>query len=330
MSSLGTFAFKDPSFLWLLLIVPLWIILRRGRPEPSITFSRADVLNSGPKIGSIIPRLLAVIPVVVFTLLVLAMSRPRIAAEAEQVTNSGINIVLAIDLSSSMLAEDFQPQNRLAVAKSTMKRFVQGRTSDRIGIIAFAGEALTQVPLTTDYPVLLQSIDNLQAGQLEDGTAIGTGIATAANRLRNADGNSRVMILLTDGVNNRGNIDPRTAAEAAHAFNIRIYTIGVGTEGVARVPVSRGPDGFRYENQKVEIDERLLSEISEKTGGRYFRAHDAAALDRIYRQIDLLERAPIESATYTRYTELFRWPLTLAIIFLISELLILAYRSPLP
>jgi Ca-activated chloride channel homolog len=173
-------------------------------------------------------------------------------------------------------------------------------------------------------------VDNLQAGQLEDGTAIGTAIATAANRLRNAPGKSRVMILLTDGVNNRGDIDPLTAARAASAYGIKIYSIGVGTEGMAPVPVGRGLYGLRYENQPVEIDEALLTRISNMTGGRYFRAVDATALQNIYSQIDALERTPVQSTTYVRYSELFRWPLGIAVIALLIELGVAAVKAPLP
>ena len=245
-------------------------------------------------------------------------------------TSEGINIVLAPDISSSMLAEDFQPQNRLEVAKDKVKQFVAGRTSDRIGIVAFSGEALTQVPLTSDYPVVLAAIENLQAGQLEDGTAIGTAIATAANRLRDAPGRSRVMIVLTDGENNRGAIDPRTAARAAAAFGVRIYTIGVGTEGMAPVPVGRGLFGLRYENRPVRIDEPLLTDVARATGGRDFRARDAAALQSIYEQIDRLERSPVRTRTYTRFTEQYRWPLALALAALVAELVLLARRGPLP
>jgi Ca-activated chloride channel homolog len=229
-----------------------------------------------------------------------------------------------------MLAEDFQPQNRLEVARDKVKQFVLARNTDRIGLVAFSGEALTQVPLTTDYPVVQAAISNLQPGQLEDGTAIGTAIATAANRLKDAPGRSRVMVLLTDGVNNRGSIDPRTAAQAATAFGIKIYTIGVGTEGMAPVPVGRGMFGLRYELRPVEIDDALLSEVARMSGGRYFRARDAAALQRITEQIDQLERTPVRTRTYVRYTELFRWPLALALLALAGELLLLAWRAPLP
>ena len=262
--------------------------------------------------------------------LVLALARPRASARAENVTSEGINILLVVDLSSSMLAEDFQPQNRLGVAKEEVKQFIAGRTSDRVGLVAFAGEALTQVPLTVDYPVLVAAVDNLQAGQLEDGTAIGTAIATAANRLRSAPGRSRVMILLTDGENNRGAIDPRTAAQAAATFGIKIYTIGAGTEGVAPVPVGRGLTGWRYEYRPVRIDEDLLRDVATVSGGRYFRARDAAALQRIYEQIDQLERSPVRTRTYVRYSEEFRWPLALALAALACEVVLLARRGPLP
>jgi len=326
----GGVHFMHPAYLLLLLLLPIWWWYRRFRRLPAITFSRAELLARGPVSGGLAPKIIFLARNLVIIGLIVAVARPRSSAQSENVTTQGINIVLAVDLSSSMLSEDFQPSNRLEVAKETMKRFVQGRASDRIGVIAFAAEALTQVPLTTDYPVVLQAIENLQAGQLEDGTAIGTGIATAANRLRNAPGATRVMILLTDGVNNRGSIDPRTAAQAAGALGIKIYTIGVGTEGLAPVPVGRGLYGLRFEMQPVEIDEKLLSEISRATGGQYFRAHDAAALGRIYSRIDALERSPIQSTTYVEYHELFRWPLGLAILALLLEVSVSAVRAPLP
>jgi Ca-activated chloride channel family protein len=230
-----------------------------------------------------------------------------------------------------MLALDFRPANRIEVAKQTVKQFISRRTSDRIGIVAFAGEALTQVPLTTDYPVVMQAVTNLQAGQLEDGTAIGTAIATAANRLRDAPGKSRVMIILTDGVNNRGAIEPLTAAKAAAAYGIKIYGIGVGSVGMAPVPVGRNAaGGLNYELQPVEIDEALLSNIARMTGGRYFRARDAAALQNIYSYIDQMERAPVQSTVTVRYRELFRWPLLLGLLALFAELALVAWKAPLP
>lgn len=330
MMPLADVQFVTPLALLLLLVLPVWWVIRARRRPPAISFSRTSTLARGPHVGSAIERILFILRNLVLVGLVIAVARPRSVGHAENVTSEGINIVLVIDLSSSMLAEDFQPSNRIEVAKATVKRFIAGRTSDRIGLVAFAAEALTQVPLTTDYPVLMQAVDNLQAGQLEDGTAIGTAIATAANRLRSAPGKSRVMILLTDGVNNRGDIDPLTAARAAAAFGIKIYSIGVGTQGMAPVPVGRGLYGLRFENQPVEIDEALLTNISRMTGGRYFRAVDATALQNIYAQINTLERSSVQSNSYIRYSELFRWPLGVALAALMIELGVAAVKAPLP
>ncbi len=296
----------------------------------AIVFSRVPLLAAGPRAGRGWARALLAMRGLVIVGFVVALARPRASGRSEQSNSEGINIVIAFDISSSMLAEDFQPQNRLEVARDRVKQFITMRNSDRIGVVAFSGEALTQVPLTTDYPVLLAAVDNLQPGQLEDGTAIGTAIATAANRLRTAPGRSRVIVLLTDGVNNRGSIDPRTAAQAAAAFGIKIYAIGVGTEGMAPVPVGRGVFGLRYENRPVEIDDALLTEVAQKTGGRYFRARDAEALSRITDEIDRLERTPVRTRVYTRYAELYRWPLAIGILALALELTMAAWRGPLP
>ena len=322
--------FGSPWVLPLLLLLPAWWVWRRRRRPPAIVFSRVGVLANGPRAGRGIARALLVARNLVLIGLIIALARPRAAGRAEQSTTEGINIVIAFDISSSMLAEDFQPQNRLEVARDKVKQFIAMRGSDRIGVVAFSGEALTQVPLTTDYPVVMAAVDNLQPGQLEDGTAIGTAIATAANRLRDAPGSSRVVVLLTDGVNNRGSIDPRTAAQAAAAFGVKIYTIGVGTEGMAPVPVGRGVFGLRYENRPVEIDDALLTDVAKRTGGRYFRARDAAALQRITEEIDRLERTPVRTRVYTRYSELYRWPLGIALLALALELSLAAWRGPLP
>lgn len=327
---IGSLEFAAPWAFALLLFLPLWWLLRRGRTTPALAFSRTATLAAVSGGGSLVRRLLVTLRVLVLVLTVTALARPRTGARAENVTSEGINIVIAFDISSSMLAEDFQPLNRLEVAKARVKQFVAGRDADRIGVVAFAGEALTQVPLTVDYPVVLAAVDNLQAGQLEDGTAIGTAIAIAANRLRDAPGRSRVMVLLTDGENNRGALDPRTAAQAAAEFGIRIYTIGVGSEGLAPVPVGRGLFGLRYENRPVRIDEPLLRDVAATTGGRYFRARDAEALRDIYAQIDQLERAPVQSRRYVRYTERYPWPLGAALLLLGLELLLFARRGPLP
>jgi Ca-activated chloride channel homolog len=327
----GLFELYTPEALWLLLLLPAWWIWRRLRRKDAIVFSRTSVLASGPATGSWIPKAIFILRNVALASLVVALARPRSGAHVETQTSEGINIVLAIDLSSSMLALDFRPANRIEVAKDKVKQFIARRKSDRIGIVAFAGEALTQVPLTTDYPVVLQAVSNLQAGQLEDGTAIGTAIATAANRLRDAPGRSRVLILLTDGVNNRGTVDPLTAAKAAAAYGIKIYGIGVGSAGMAPVSVGRNAaGGLNYEYQPVEIDEGLLTNIARMTGGRYFRARDAAALQNIYAQIDQLERAPVHSSSIVRYRELYRWPLVIGLLALFGELALVAWKAPLP
>jgi Ca-activated chloride channel family protein len=328
--SVGPFHFASGWALLLLLALPVWWIIRRRRRPPAIVFSRVPVLARGVRPARSAAFVLLLLRNLALASAIVALARPRAAGRAEDVTSEGINILIAIDISSSMLAQDFLPNNRLEVAKEVVKRFVNARRNDRIGVVAFAGEALTQVPLTTDHPVVLAAIDNLAPGQLEDGTAIGTAIATAANRLRNAPGRSRVMILLTDGENNRGAIDPRTAARAAAAYGIRIYSIAAGTEGMAPVPVGRGLFGLRYENRPVRIDEPLMRDIAGITGARYFRARDAAALQLIYQQIDQLERVPVRTRTYVRYSELFRWPLILAAIALGAELLLAARRAPLP
>ena len=328
--SFGGLDFAAPWVLLALLLLPLLWWWRRRRRRGAIVFSRAGVLARGPRAGQGVVRALSALRLIALALCIVALARPRTGARAETSLTEGIDIVIAFDISSSMLAEDFQPNNRLEVAKARIKEFVTNRQSDRIAIVPFAAEALTQVPLTTDYPVVLAAVDAIQSGQLEDGTAIGTAIVTAANRLRSAPGRSRVMVLMTDGESNRGSIDPRTAAQAAAQFGIRIYTIGVGTEGMAPVPVGRGLYGLRYENRPVKIDEVLLTDVARTTGGRYFRARDAQALQRIYEQIDRLERTPVKSRTYVRFTEEYRWPLGVALGALALELLLLAWRGPLP
>lgn len=317
---------------WLLLLVPVagWLWWRRRRRPAAILFSRVELLAAGNSRGRWVARVLVIARFLGMIGVCLALARPRAGARSEQVESDGISIMIAFDISSSMLAEDFQPLNRLEVARRLTKEFIRGRTVDQVGVVAFSGEALTQVPLTVDYPILLAAVDQMQPGQLEDGTAIGTGIITAANRLRDAPGRSKVMILLTDGVNNRGTIDPRTAAHAAAALGIRMYTIGVGSEGMAPVPVGRGVFGLRYENRPVEIDEALLEYVAQISGGKYFRARDGGALQRIFEQIDQLERSPIRARKYVRYQELYRWPLGFALGMLVLEVLVMGWRGPVP
>jgi Ca-activated chloride channel family protein len=302
--------FSRPWLLLLLLLLPLWWWVRRRRPPPAARYS--DVALAAQVAGS--PWWVAT-PVVLRSLalatFIVAAAGLRLGGSTVEVKKQGIAIVIALDISSSMLAEDFAPSNRLEVAKRDAIGFIRGRDADRIGLVAFAGEALTQVPVTLDYAVVEQAVQDIRIGMLEDGTAIGSGLATAVNRLRRAPEKSKVILLLTDGVNNKGIIDPRTAAATAAAFGIKVYTIGVGTEGEAPIPTGRGVGGYRYEILPVEIDEGLLRDIAGKTGGRYFRAKDSDALAAIFRQIDQLEKTPVQITRYARYDELTR-PLVLA------------------
>jgi Ca-activated chloride channel homolog len=321
--------FAQPWALLLLLLIPAWAWLQRASPPDALVFSRAKLLGrfTAPAVRHL-ARLPGWLRALAFAATVIAIATPRTGAAVVDVDTEGIAIVLVVDISSSMLAEDFAPQNRLAVARQTAADFVRGRRYDRIGLVAFAGEALTQVPLTIDYPVIFQALDRLSAGtgMLEDGTAIGSAIATAANRLRRAPGESRVMILLTDGENNRGEIDPLTAARAAAAFNIKIHTIAVGSEGTAPIPIASGPFGIQYANLPVSIDEPLLREIAALTGGQYFRATSGMALDSVYNRIDELETSTVQVSRYVNYTPHYLPFLVLAMMALLAEWTLRASR----
>ena len=310
--------FTRPIVLLLLLALPLWWWLRRRQREP-IPYGDVSLAAEMPG-AAWRHRVLPVLRAFALAAWIVAAAGPESGGSTVEQKREGIAIVIAIDISSSMLAEDFAPSNRLEVAKRQAISFVRGREADRIGLVAFAGEALTQVPITLDYDVVQQSIEGLRIGSLEDGTAIGSGLATSVNRLRRAEGKSRVVLLLTDGENNRGRIDPRTAAATAAAFGVRVYTIGVGTEGEAPIPTGRGMGGFRYEVLPVKIDEVLLNEIAGKTGGRYFRATDADALNRVFRQIDELEKTPVTITRYARHDELSRPFVVAGLLALVAEL----------
>jgi len=316
-------SFSRPVLLGLLLALPLWWWWRRQRLSRLAGAPMSDVR---PAMGPVERLWIARLPVSLRSLClaawIIAAAGPRLGSARAELRSEGISIVIALDLSSSMLAEDFSPSNRLDVARRTAMEFVRARSSDRIGLVAFAGQALTQVPITTDYEVLEEAIRQMRVGILEDGTAIGTAIATSANRLRRAPGKSKVVVLLTDGVNNKGTVDPRTAAHAAAAFGIKIYTIGVGRQGDAPVPTGRGPLGLRYETMPVEIDEQLLGEIAQTTGGRYFRATDAASLSNIFAEINRLEKTPVQHLVYRRYEEAYRVPLGIGLLALALELVL--------
>ncbi len=324
-----SFSFANPWALALLLLLPLWWWWRKRVRMPAVTFPGAATLaQAEDRASAVFARIPEWMRAAGIAAVIFALAGPRTGAAVVDVNAEGIAIVVALDISSSMLAEDFSPRNRLSVAKERVADFVRGRRHDRIGLVAFAGEALTQVPITIDYPVILQALANLQAGtqMLEDGTAIGTALATAANRLRRAPGESRVIVLMTDGENNRGEIDPITAARAAAAYGIRIYTIGVGREGVAPVPVASGPFGIQYANLPVHIDEELLRGIAGLSGGQYFRATNAEALDSVYHRIDELEKSDVEVRQYMDYTPRHLPLLFLAVIALIIEWAVRASR----
>ena len=239
----------------------------------------------------------------VLSCIIIALARPQIKFEEQQSEGEGVDIVLCIDVSGSMTAQDFTP-NRMEAAKKVAEDFVNSRPDDRIGIVIFSGESFTQCPLTTDHYVLTSQIEQIRNGLLEDGTAIGSGLATSVDRLRNSKAKSKVVILLTDGINNGGLIDPATAREIAKSFKVKVYTIGVGTDGYAPTPVST-PMGIVMQNEKVAIDEKLLKNIAAETGGKYFRATDNKSLQNIYAEIDHLEKSKVEITTFHRFTEKF-------------------------
>jgi Ca-activated chloride channel family protein len=323
-------SFARPWLLLLLLLPVAWWWWRRGQRAAGTRFSDLGLVQLVRE-RRWLARLPLALRALAFVAWVVAAAGPRVGGAQVEMKKEGIAIVIAVDISSSMLAEDFAPSNRMEVAKQQAIAFIKGRSADRIGVVAFAGEALTQVPITVDYPVLIEAVGKLRIGMLEDGTAIGTGLATAVNRLREAPGKSKVVLLLTDGVNNRGTVDPRTAAAAASTLGIRVYTIGVGTEGEAPIPTGRGLSGFRYEMLPVQIDEPLMRDIAASTGGRYFRAKDSESLSRVLQQIDGLEKTPIRVTRYVRYDEIAK-PLVLAgLLALALELLLsatLVVRTP--
>ncbi|MDT8436771.1 MAG: VWA domain-containing protein [Gemmatimonadota bacterium] len=309
-----------PAWPWLLLLVlpAAGLAFARGRrrrlPLPGAEELAARAPRRAWGLWSPGLRLL------VLLLVALALAGPVRTVRTVELESEGTYIVVAFDVSSSMLAEDFRPDNRLEVARREIRRFVSGRPRDRIGLVAFAGEALTVVPGTLDHDLLLRAVDGLGVGQLEDGTAIGTALATAVNRLRETDEGARVVVLLTDGDNNRGAIAPLDAAAAAQAVGVRVHTIGVGRDGVAPVPIGRTRFGFQYANMPVQVNDELLGAIAERTGGLYFRATDSEALGRIYDRIDALETAPIRESRTVQRSSVRGELVLLALLALLAEL----------
>lgn len=301
--------FAQPEFLFLLLLLPLltwWYWRTYKHRTATLRYSNLDLLKSLPQRSNYSARhLLFALRLLALGLIIVALARPQSGQTDEEVTTEGIDIVLTLDISSSMLAEDFKPRNRIEAAKQVAQQFIEGRKSDRIGMVVFAARSFTQCPLTLDYGILINFLKKVDVGLVDDGTAIGLGMATAVDRLRNSKAKSKVVILLTDGVNNAGEIDPLTAARVAQAFNIRFYTIGVGTRGQALYPVQDPIFGKRYVPMPVEIDEASLTRIAEMTKGKYFRATDRQSLEKVFAEIDQLEKTKIEVKQFTRYKELF-------------------------
>jgi Ca-activated chloride channel family protein len=309
----------DPWWLLLLALIPVIIWYRQQKRKPNKIVA-LDV----PVIGANIPESWRVTlfkfiePVfwIAIITLIIAIARPQREHTEEKVKGEGIDIFMAMDLSSSMLARDFNP-DRLSVSKQVASDFISHRTYDRIGLVVFAAESYTQCPLTHDHQVLIDYLKSLQCGQLEDGTAIGMGLAAAVNRLKDSDAKSKVIVLLTDGVNNAGYIRPATAAQLAKEFNIKVYTIGIGSYGQAISPVRRNANGqYMFGLTNVEIDEALLRQIAEETGGQYYRATSAEALQRVYDEIDQLEKTQVEVGVFKRYQELYYVPLIIGFILL--------------
>ncbi|NUO18297.1 VWA domain-containing protein [bacterium] len=313
--------FANPEFFWLLLILPVLAYINFFRERERLTDFRFPTLVHVSALAKTfrvktrhIPFLLRSLALILLTV---ALARPQEFDSESKRSIEGIDIVLCIDISTSMDAEDLKP-DRLEAAKRVAAQFVEKRDHDRIGIVPFAAQSFTQVPLTTDHKVVLSLLSQIQMRMVEDGTAIGMALATAANRLRESDAKSKVVILLTDGQNNRGEIDPVTAAQAAKALGIRIYSIGVGTRGMAPYPIET-VFGKRYQNVQVNIDEEMLKQIATETGGRYYRATDEATLSHIYDEIDRLERTKIQVEEYKETAELFGPWLSTALFCLVLE-----------
>jgi Ca-activated chloride channel homolog len=319
------FRFSDPYCLALLALIPLfgwWHLLRRKGKGGSIRFSHLGFVKAAAGGRSSRARnLLFLVKLTALALVVLALARPQSGIKSEEVITEGIDIVLTLDLSTTMLAEDIRP-SRVEAIKAVAREFVQGRKNDRIGLVVFASEAYTQCPLTLDYSIVLSFLEQIRVGMIEDGTAIGMGMATAVNRLRSSEAKSKIIVLLTDGQNNCGEIDPLTAAQAAQAFGIRIYAVGAGTRGTALYPVDDPYFGRRYVPMQVNIDEDVLRRISDMTGGKYFRATDRKSLETIYREIDKMEKTEIKVKEYTRYNELFIYFAGAALFLFLAEIVL--------
>lgn len=321
------FEFVNPEFFWLLLVLPLaiiWYIFKRKQQTAALKISSIKGFKVASSFITKLKPILFILRVLALALLITALARPRtVEVSTKTKTTKGIDIVMAIDVSASMLARDLKP-NRLEALKNVAAQFIQGRPNDRIGLVEYAGESFTKTPITSDKAIVLRSLKDIKYNTIiEGGTAIGMGLATSVNRLKDSKAVSKVIILLTDGVNNSGFIDPKIASELAVEYGIKTYTIGLGTNGMALSPIAIKPNGtFQYGRVQVEIDETLLKEIAEVTGGKYFRATNNKKLQEIYKEIDKLEKTDVEEFKFTQYEEMFRPLVWLAGILLLLEVLL--------
>ncbi|MGE5420475.1 MAG: vWA domain-containing protein [Chloroflexota bacterium] len=316
--------YEHPEFLYLLLIVPVMIafyVLKLHKATASLRMPGLHQFeHAGKTFRHYLRHVLFAFRAIAVALLIIVLARPQATDRFQNTTTEGIDIVLALDISGSMLARDFKP-DRLEASKNVATEFISGRPFDRIGLVVFSGESFTQCPLTTDHAVLVNLLREIQSGMIEDGTAIGMGLATAVNRIKDSEAKSKVIILLTDGVNNRGEIAPATAADIAKTYGIRVYTIGVGTQGMAPYPVQT-PFGMQYRDMPVEIDEDILKNIASLTGGKYFRATDNDKLVQVYAEIDKLEKSIIDVRQFSRKEEKFMIPALVAFGLLGLEILL--------
>ncbi|WP_315029722.1 VWA domain-containing protein [Capnocytophaga leadbetteri] len=315
--------FANPEFFWLLLLLPLmllWYWFWNKKSQANVTFSTTIAFKKTKSWSDALYHLLFVLRMIAIALIVVALARPQTHSEnAKTKITDGIDIVMAIDVSASMLSQDLKP-NRFEALKKVASQFVKDRPNDRIGLVIYAGESYTKTPVTTDKSIILNALSEITYGQIEDGTAIGMGLATAVNRLKESKAKSRVIILLTDGVNNTGFIDPQTAAELAAEYGIKVYTVGIGTNGMALSPYALNADGsIIYRMQQVDIDEPLMKKIAEVTKGRYFRATNNQKLQQIYDEINQMETTKIEEFKYTEVDEKFRWWVLVAGVLLLLE-----------
>tara|TARA_B100000902_G_scaffold175658_1_gene169446 strand:+ start:68130 stop:69128 length:999 start_codon:yes stop_codon:yes gene_type:complete len=306
MKKMTDISFVNPEYFWLLLLIPIigfWYFLQRKKIQSRVLFSDTSNISSNKTIKNHLIHLPFILKILAASLLIIALARPQSTSSWQDSTTEGIDIVLAMDISGSMLAEDLKP-NRLEASKNVALDFISKRLNDRIGLVVFSGESFTQCPLTTDHNVLINLFKDVKSGMISDGTAIGMGLATGVNRLKDSKAISKVIILLTDGVNNQGLLAPLTAAEIAQKFGIRVYTIGVGTEGYAPYPFQT-PFGIQYQDVEVQIDEETLQDIATITNGEYFRATNNKSLKEIYEDINKLEKSEIETTEYHKRKEEF-------------------------